>query len=291
MERKKSGVMSVPEKRRDITKKAKKRKKDNVQIQVRRRQSRRRRRAISTSPLADTIYKLLLIGTIIAALAFMSTVFFEVKEIEIRGNSKYTEMEIIAAANVPKGEKLFYISGFETSKNVFEKLPYVDRVRIKRRPPSKLIVEVEETVASVALHHGGMTYLIDNKCKLLEFFPTNNRQGYPIIQCSAVISPQPGKTVAFEEEYMLKSVKDVIEHLLSDEIATKVTKINIEKLYDVTFMYENRIKVYLGDTTDLAKKIRYLKKVLEDIGLDEKGTINIKNTERTIYRPSTAGAE
>jgi len=270
------------------------RKPEKMRIEMRQAPKRRRRRPSSsrTNAVFEILYKFLLIAAILCAVLFMFTVFFEIKDIEVEGNEKYSTTEITAATGIEEGDKLLFINKFDAESKVYEKLAYIDNIKIKQRPPSKLIIEVTESKASVCLQNGGMTYLIDDKCKLLEFYPTDNSLiTLPIIKCSEIADPVAGKEIAFVESYMLQALKDVMSYILDDEIARKVTDLSIEKLYDINFMYENRLKVVIGEPTDIEKKILYFKTVVNDIGDDEKGTVNVKNPERTIFRPSTAGGE
>ena len=284
------------QKRADKTRKRRKthkRKTEKMRIEMRQAPKRKRRRPSSRSSTAfEVFYKILLISAILCAVLFMVTVFFEIKDIDIEGNERYNSAEIINASGISEGDKLFFINRFDAENGVLTKLPYIDEVKIKMRPPTKLVIEVKESEAAVCLQNGGMTYLISENCKLLEFYPTDDRMiMLPIIKCSEIAEPVAGKEIVFKESYMLQALKDVMQYILDDEIATKVTDLNIEKLYDINFVYDNRLKVVIGDSTEIEKKILYLKTVMQDIGEDEKGTVNVKNPERTIFRPSTAEVE
>ncbi len=279
---------------RTTSRRKKQKKNEKMRIEMRQapRRRKRRRRSGHSNTFLDIAYKFLLVAAIICAVLFAFTVFFEIKDIKVDGNEKYSATEIIAATGINEGDKLLFINKFESTNMVYEKLPYIDEIKITRRPPSGLLIEVKESEVAVCLQNGGMTYLIDKNCKLLDFYPTDSTViDAPIVKCSEVSEPVAGKEIAFVESYMLQALKDSIAYILNDEIAPKVTELSIEKLYDINFMYEDRLKVVIGESTDIEKKILYFKTVVQDIGTDESGTVNMKNPERTIFRPSTAGGE
>ncbi len=235
----------------------------------------------------DLIYAILMTIALVAAIGFATTQFFKVSDIEVIGNERTSASEIRSASGIAHGDKLFYLNGFEISRDVSKIIPYVDEVRIKRRPPSTVVLDVTECVPVAAISCGGVYYVIDKDCKLLEYFPITGKSEYPVITGLNVISQTLGETVDVEDELRLVSLRAIASEVMTNEdVAPRISELNMEKLYDVSFMYDGRLRVDLGEADSLTKKVRLFNEVLEKLEESDKGTVSLKNTESITFLPN-----
>ena len=85
---------------------------------------------------------------ILAAVVGGCIVFFRVDTINVQGNSRYTQEEIVAASGIEQGDNMFLINKFQVIDQMISQLTYLDDVTIRRGLPSTLNVTVTEcTVA------------------------------------------------------------------------------------------------------------------------------------------------
>ena len=103
--------------------------------------------------------KILLFLCVVAVLAAMTvgaTVFFQVEQIEVSGNQRYTEAEIISVTGIQAGDNLFRMNKFAIQDHVKEEMPYIEDILIRRRLPSTITVAVKEwgAVAQVLSNPG-----------------------------------------------------------------------------------------------------------------------------------------
>ena len=111
----------------------------------------RRRRRRGGGKAARVLSVLLAAVVIVAAL----TLFFKVEEIEVTGCRRYTPEEVAIITQVEKGDNLILLDRFRVKQRIFEELPYVSEVRVGRRLPDTLVVEITETGAAAAVESGG----------------------------------------------------------------------------------------------------------------------------------------
>ena len=97
------------------------------------------------------LFKVLSAAAVLAAIVLGSAVFFRVDSIQVVGNSRYTEGQIIEAAQVERGDNLFLMHKFNTERHILTRLPYVDSVSITRHLPAGLEIRVTECSAVVAI--------------------------------------------------------------------------------------------------------------------------------------------
>ena len=79
---------------------------------------------------------------VVVATIFVMSVFFRITNIQVEGNSHYTDEEIIRAIDIEEGDNLFFFDRFAALSRVFAKLPYVEEVSVERSLPNKVIITV-----------------------------------------------------------------------------------------------------------------------------------------------------
>ena len=129
-----------------------------------RRHNRRRRRRGSLGPLMRVLSVLLTAVAIVAAL----TLFFKVDQVVVSGNDRYSEQEIIEVSGVEQGDNLILMDKYRIAEKLYTQLPYITEVRINRKLPDVLMVEVVETKAVAVIKGGSSNWLMDSGGKLLE---------------------------------------------------------------------------------------------------------------------------
>ena len=90
------------------------------------------------------LYKLLTLVVVCAAAVLALTLFFKVESVEVTGNSRYSAQEIQDACGVQLGDNLYLLSKPDMVQRLHQQLPYIDEVRITRRLPNTLCVQVTE---------------------------------------------------------------------------------------------------------------------------------------------------
>ena len=124
----------------------------------RKRTVRRRRRRGGLGRLLRPLSVVLAAVAVVAAL----TLFFKVDKIEVLGNSRYQESEIAAASGVLRGDNLVLLDKYAISQRLCKELPYITEVRVNRKFPDTLLVEVTETKAVASIQGAGGYWLINS---------------------------------------------------------------------------------------------------------------------------------
>ena len=129
-----------------------------------RKRRRRRRRRGDLSFLYKLVTFFVICGAIVAALA----VFFKVDTIEVTGNSRYSAQEVLDSAGLSVGDNMFLLNKYDAAAKITKELPYVSAVRISRRLPDTLVLEVEEIQQPAALETADGVWLVSAGGKVLE---------------------------------------------------------------------------------------------------------------------------
>ena len=234
----------------------------------------------------DLIYVLAMVIAIVAAVGFSLTSFFEIRTIQVVGNQHTLASEVRAASGIQEGDKLWFINRYEIQENIFAQLSYVDEIRIKQIPPDTVVLQVAECQPVAAIASGGVYYVIDKNCKLLEYYPITQPNSYPIITGVTVQNAIPGRPVEVDDDLRAVSLKAIVENVLTNEIvANQISELNMEKLFDVYFYYDGRLRVNLGEADELEQKIQLFAEVVEKLEPTDKGTVSLKSLDTITFLP------
>jgi len=249
------------------------------------RRKQKKNRGLSSGQI-DLIYKLALFVSLIVAVVFVCTVFFKVKTIAVIGGKVCLPEQVAQASGVQLEDKLLFVNRFEVSEGIFEALPYVDEVRIRKKYPSTLQIEIVEAEPAATVVAGKVAYLIDRNGKLLEYGP--DREDYTVglrIEGLSVTDPVEGKHIMHADELRLTTLELVLDTFLNHSILEKIGSINMEKLYNLSFIYDDRIVVALGDTDRMQEKLEMLEAVLEGFDGTEKGHLDVSAVSQARFLP------
>ncbi len=238
------------------------------------------------SKKADRLYKGAMVFAVLAIVVFVSCAFFEVRTVRCDGCGRYTGEEIIYYSGIESGEKMLFLQVGKAANRILDKLPYIRSVNIRRRFPSTVQIEVEERVPTAKIVYGNFSYIIDDEGYLLEYTVAGSRFDLPVIVCAPPSKLETGRQLEFSDPLMLETLQNVLSHIVKSDWIRSIDSINIERIYSISFLYQNRFDVKLGDTSDLDMKLLLLREVIARNSEDAYGIIDVSSTERVSFQPS-----
>lgn len=161
-----------------------------------RRHNRTRRARGRFRGLYQFICILLILGAVFAA----CIVFFRVQHIQVEGQHRYTQEEIIRVSGVEEGDYLVLLDKYRIQRQIRAQLPYVERVSPRRVLPDTVVITVVETTAAAALQHQDKWWLVSSSGKLLETVSQQQAAGYPIVTGVDLLTPEAGANALVSEE-------------------------------------------------------------------------------------------
>lgn len=111
---------------------------------------------------------ILVLVLVVAALIVIAAFFFKIDTIKVSGVSQYTDAQIVAASGVSKGDNIFLVRGSAVQERINAALPYSGKVKISRKLPHTLILEVHDAEITTAVQEGSAYYLLDGDGIVLE---------------------------------------------------------------------------------------------------------------------------
>ena len=279
---------------------------------------RRRRRRRN---LLMVLLGLLVIGV---GVALSLTVLFKVDTFRIENmdgstpadTGIYTEDAILGALGVPVGENMFQFSAAQKEKNMVVSLPYLERVEIRRRLPSTLVIRVEPAVETWCAQSDSGWLTLSDGLKIMKIseeqpqglpallgldieapvagyylkLATPNATATPAPAASGVSAAQStasssSSSTSGSEQSVHDPMDDVnrlLELLWTYELKDDCTSIQFGDSNELYFIYQNRAKVLLGTFNNLDYKIKFAAYLLHNedgkgIGDTEQGTLDVSH--------------
>ena len=223
-----------------------------------------------------------LLIAIVIIFAF-TTPIFNISNIEVTGNSKIPTDTIISISGLKKGQNIFKFNN-STIQNIKEN-KYIDEVQIKRKLPGTIIISVKEREVKYQIKLLNSYAYIDKNGYILEV--STVKQEVPIIvgfnmNENELINKKRLEIEDLEELNKILKVMDAAKTINIDSI---ITEINVENKDNYYFFIENQSKkVYIGDTSNLTKKMLYIKKILEEES-DKSGMIFTNGDISSGFKP------
>lgn len=259
----------------------KKRKRKQKTIEQRRRQAGRRQQIFHLAG------KIAFVAVLLTAAILAVTVFFKVNSIEVEGNIRYTQQEIVDGMDVKMGDNLYLWNKVAEANNLRVKFPYLESVRIRRHLPDTLIVSVTECKAALAVPADGGYYLLSSTGKVLE--QTNTDGGLPVITGVSMLGIQLGQTLDRTKDAYINVLMTVLDEVKSNSMMDEVRFINLQSLTDIRIGYLGRFDIRVGTVDQVGYRLRFAKNVIEGrLSPSDVGRLYWDGKQRLHFVPDTA---
>lgn len=206
---------------------------------------------------------LLFILFVIVILCAMFSPLFNIKAIEVNGNKIVTKNEIISLSKIQIEENSFKLSKSKIKKQIKENA-YIQDVKITKKLPSTILIEIEEREPAYLLEYAGSYVVIDKQGYMLEI--KTEKISLPVIQGEVTETSNfmVGNRLCTEDLERLAIISKIIELAKVNDIYTIITGIDISNKENIKLIFETEAKVaYLGDSTNMNTKILMIKSILE----------------------------
>lgn len=236
----------------------------------------------------------LLVVFLCAGITLALTMFFNISEITVTGDTVYSSEEIIAQSDVSVGDNLIFISKSKINERISTELPYVGSVKIKRHLPTKLELVITKTDAVYAVAQNGYFTLLNEDGKVLEKDLEYIGENLILLNIGEIESIETGKPVLAGANYLEKLMS--VRKICDENGLDGITSMDLSNLYDIKLIYQGRITLDLGETNkeNLPKKIALGKAAIETQDEENpqyRGTINLSVDGKGYWSEETSTTE
>jgi len=230
------------------------------------------------------IFKLTSLIIIILAgiIYFFLSPIFNINEIVITGNEKIPQEEILKLSQVQKGNNVFIKTKYSIIENIKENT-YIGEVKIKRKLPGTLYIEVKERNISYQIEYNENYVYVDSQGYILEI--SQEKQNLIILKGCNTQEFENKKRIDeidLEKLTMVIKVKAALKTINKFQEITYIDIANKEEY--VVYLETEKKTIYLGDGSNLKDKVLSLEKILEsEKGIE--GSIYLNGNLNDGFKP------
>ena len=219
----------------------------------------------------------------------------------------YTEDEIVSALNIEKNSNLFSFSTAEKTKELQAQFPYLDKVEVTVQMPATVVVQLTPATERFTCMYSGGWMVLSDALRILRlevsqpeglillnaklpdnFSPAIGQQVIPETYNSLLVytesSAESDSTDATPESAQ-PTVTDIVTQLWQllqdDGLLDGLTALDISDTSQLSFTYQGRVDVLLGNSSSLDYKLRLAAKILTDpdkgLSGSDRGTLDVSD--------------
>ena len=229
------------------------------------------------------IYAFILLVILFIYICISSSIF-ELKQINVDGNSKITKSDIIKIGDIETGKNIFKYNLNDLEKKLLVN-PYIKYVKVSRKFPDKLVITIKENSEYAIIKEGASyIYIGENGLVLSEQKDINNKN-IPLVSGIEIKNKKLNTKIKINSDKS-NDIILAIDTLKKNNMSRKVEsiKINKNKMYMKT---DDNTNIVLKIDEDIEYNINRLKAILVDLKSNNKkgGNIDLTSKEQAIYSP------
>lgn len=226
-----------------------------------------------------------------AIIALLSvTVFFKVSEVKVvKAGTHYTAEEIIDAAGVDVGDSILLTKWNDVAKKVTEKLPYVLSVQIKKSIDGRISLTVNDDKADKLVEFSDGYAVTDAELKVLEILKEKPESSQlTLVKMNLQGEVKLGVKIEFKDGDAAGELFKKIESAIKEVGLGRITGIDITDTNNIYLEYQNRYRLFLGDSGDIVYKLKEAKKIIakeDESNPNQIGEINLSILKKVFVEP------
>lgn len=195
------------------------------------------------------------------------TVFFKAKDFEVNGIERYTKKDIVNASGLYVGDNIFSANKNRAEDRIEQMYPYVEEADVYSIFPNKFGIDLKMAKPAAKINAMGGIHIISDKGKVLEVRDSADDVAVPFIEGIQIKARAEGEFVDFGSDVLERALEEMFS-ANSQLNATKINEINIitrEDVFELRFVHDDRIVVYMGIPEDIGYKMQVAEKIIADL--------------------------
>lgn len=195
--------------------------------------------------------------------------FFGLKSVEIEGNSRYSEEEILAAYPFDSTDNLFGIDLDEAEAAIIKACPYISRVSFRRVLPSTLVITVSEDAPGYFAEIHGDWFLLSDDLRVIsrhDHYEEIELMELPLLRLylPEIDRAVVGEALSFSQISNYDYLMGFFTELRSIDFPSLGAIDASDRYHMSLYTSDGRYKIEIGTAESLDAKLRFVMKVMEE---------------------------
>lgn len=206
------------------------------------------------------------------------TAIFGIRSIDVEGDTRYTDEEIISAGGLYIGQSIFSVSKKQAAEGILAAFPYIETVSVESPAFDQVLITVTEVeVQGVMPGENGWLVLGANN-KILEILPAADTApvGYLTIR-GETLNRMVGEAAMSDEVF--QTVKKLLAGIEKSGLEG-IVLVDVTDLSDLRLSYRGQITLLLGNDINLEEALNMaqssLGQILKSRGEDASGQLDLR---------------
>lgn len=244
----------------------------------------RRRRRNRLRPLYGLVVAVMVA---FVGVALSMTVFFNIRTIEVTGeSSNYTAEQIADASGIHTGDNLMRVDRDEAAQNILDAWVFVESVKIRKEFPDVLVIEITPSRCAFNVTDDSGTLQVSTAGKILINGPDAD-ENLPTILGFEITQREPGEIITSNDPQK-EEIFDTLAQQIAQGLDVPITTIDMTDKYDIQIEFDGRIWFSLGNWSELAYKLELAETVIGELESDRVGYLTMIGDHQCAYRDKDA---
>ncbi|MEW6088246.1 MAG: FtsQ-type POTRA domain-containing protein [bacterium] len=211
--------------------------------------------------------------------------YFNVKNIVVTGNNAVSKDDIIKSAGISQGQNIFKLNLVKIQYKIKEN-PLFDKVYVKRSPPGRIEIQVEERKPVAFFNLKGDFYLVSENGIIFKKLSSVIYENLPIITNINLKNIILGsETNSVNLNTGLKIIKDIKD--IQPDFLDYVSEINAGDVNEIIIYTDRGIKIKADKDTDKNKWL-YVNRVIGIADTDKipVGYLDVRYNKQIVLKPA-----
>lgn len=231
------------------------------------------------------IFIILLLCSVSVGIYLLCTLkAFDLQKISIQGITKYSEEEIIQKSELQLNTNVF-LDYFKGAVKKIEELPYIDSAKLSVKLPNQINIDVKERVSTYFVFdkEKNRFFRLDKDGYILEESDINKKTSEELLTFGITFDDEVsfGSKINEIDITKLYVYTEIENEFYQSGISGKITKANFENSL-TTITLNDKLNVVLPNNTNLKYNMAFLKGIIQKIGEDKVGVIDMTKNKPTF---------
>ncbi|MCL5887291.1 MAG: FtsQ-type POTRA domain-containing protein [Actinobacteria bacterium] len=213
-----------------------------------------------------------------SVIAIVRSDIFKIQSVDVVGNNRLTDQEVIDLAKLPENETLLRVAVTDIERRV-ERDPWVASADVSRRIPTTLRINITERVPAAILDVGQELYAIDRLGNVLEQQLTTAAPAALVIRDIQDIEPVVGGRP--DSDALENALR--VYGALNQEMLAITRAISAPTVEETAIITEDGVEIFVGAAENMLEKQQIAFAILQERA-GKVVYINVRSIERPTWR-------
>lgn len=202
----------------------------------------------------------------------------EIKEILFEGDEVYSEVEILEAGGISTGQNMLTVHEKKLNKEVTALLPFISSIDVDYRLPDVLSLNITSTKEQLILKCDKKYIGVDSQGKVVSDKKKKLTEGQFLVQGLTLQEYTVGEKFNVSQENAERfAVAREFARIAEKAETLNYGVLDLKDMKDIQFTYRSKIRIYLGDSSNLSEKLEKAISIMQSTDTQDKtGYINLK---------------